>query len=122
MANDGYDSPDHDSSGDSEAPPPEYYAGKGSYTDAENSFAMVASVWWSFTWRFVLIFIVVSFLIGFVMTLASGGNVETAERWGGALSLILAIPISIWSMGKALSCKHKQHRIIFSQAPQERED
>ena len=112
MANDGYDSPDHDSS-DGEAPPPEYYAAKGEQTDAENSLPMVLSVWWSFTWRFIIIFVAASFVIGLVMALVTGGDIARAEQIAGIASTVLALPISIWSLGKALSVKHKNHRIVF---------
>lgn len=84
------------------------------YTDAENSLPMILSVWWSFSWRFVLLFIAASFIIGLILTIVTGGDLLAAERWGGALSLLVGIPISIWSLGKALSCAHKQHRIIFT--------
>lgn len=82
-------------------------------TDAENSFAMIISVWWSFSWRFVLLFLAASFLFGIVITFAVGGDIVMAERWGGYFTLIVTIPISIWSMGKALTRTHKKHRIIF---------
>lgn len=113
MSNDGYDTPDNGNPSDNDGPPPEHYAAKNEQTDAENSLAMVLSVWWSFSWRFVALFVVTSFLIGLVLALATGGDVAAAERWGSVLSLIAAVPISIWSIGKALSTKHKQHRIIF---------
>lgn len=82
-------------------------------TDAEHSFAMIISVWWSFSWRFILLFIAASFLFGIVITFATGGDIAMAERWGGYFTLIVTIPISIWSMGKALTRTHKKHRIIF---------
>ena len=84
------------------------------YTDAESSLAMVMSVWWSFAWRFVLLFLVASFVLGIVITFVTGGDMVVAERWGGYFILIVTIPISIWSMGKALTRTHKQHRIIFT--------
>lgn len=114
MANDGYDSPDHGNSSDGEAPPPEYYAAKGEqHTDAENSLPMVLSVWWSFTWRFIIIFVAASFIIGLIMNIATGGDVVRAEQIGGIIAMVASIPISIWSFGKALSVKHKKNRIIF---------
>lgn len=84
------------------------------HTDAENSLAMVMSVWWSFAWRFVLLFFAASFMLGIVLTFVTGGDVVVAERWGAYFTLIVTIPISIWSMGKALTRTHKQHRIIFT--------
>lgn len=113
MSNDAYDTPDHDNSGDNEAPPPEHYAAK-QQTDAENSLPMVLSVWWSFTWRSGLLFVVASFLVGMIVTIATGGDLVRIEQISGIVTLIIAIPIGIWSMGKALSVKHKGHRIIFT--------
>ncbi|MCL5049814.1 MAG: hypothetical protein M1473_04690 [Firmicutes bacterium] len=119
MANDGYDSPSDDGSTGNDAPPPEYYATNAPQTDAENSIAMVLSVWWSFTWRFVALFLVVSFVVGMILALATGGDVTAAERWGSIISVIAGIPIGIWSIGKALSVKHKGLNIVFIRKPAE---
>lgn len=104
---------DNHSSADysNDAPPPEYYAAKKPRTDAENSFPMILSVWWSFTWRSTLILIVSTIIVSMLLGFAVG--IENMELYMNFIMPFIAIPVSIWSIGKALSVKHKKHRIIF---------
>lgn len=87
-------------------------------TNAENSFAMVASVWWSFVWRFLALSIGINFILtlGFTIVLRDPQQLELVST---IISMLVAIPVSFWSVGAALNKKHRGYKIVFTKLPTE---
>lgn len=75
----------------------------------------ILSIWWSMTWRMVL----VSFLVGLVLGAFGGllafaaGVPELSSFAGGLLGWLGAVPVSVWALKSALSKEHGGYRVVL---------
>ncbi|RUO31977.1 hypothetical protein CWE12_03005 [Aliidiomarina sedimenti] len=94
-------------------PPTDYHAAQPvEQTDADNNLGIVISIWWSFTWRFTVISIVIGLVAGIILGIVSDSP-ESAQNLALISNFVIAIPISIWSLGSALSKHHRGFSVIF---------
>lgn len=82
-------------------------------TNAENSLAMVMSVWWSFVWRFLALSVAIGVVTGLILGVFIQ-DLAALELISTVASMIIAIPVSIWSLGSALNRKHHGYHIVFT--------
>lgn len=96
-----------------QSPPTDYPAEQPvQQTDADNNLGIVLSIWWSFTWRFTVISIVIGLVTGIILGVVSDSP-ESAQNLALITNFVVAIPISIWSLGSALSKHHRGFSVIF---------
>ena len=87
-------------------------------TELEITFGRAARVWWAYTWRAFLIMLAVGVVFGIILTLTH--NQGTLSQPGNRLvtqllALVIAIPIGIWMLKKALCARFREFRIALIQ-------
>ena len=75
------------------------------------TYAEVLPIWWSFTWRALLVGGLAGLVLGGVGGLIAGllGRPEVAGQWGSILGYLVSIPASLWALRAAIN-KHQLNR------------
>ena len=69
---------------------------------------VMISVWWSMTWRWSLGCLIADFILA-ISSRAMGASQDIVDLLTG----ICAVALSIWALGRALECRHKQFSITI---------
>lgn len=73
------------------------------------------AIWWAFAWRAFLFSILAGIVLGFIGGFIVGiaGSPQLGGAIGGIMGFIGSIPVSIWSLQKALSKKYGKFSIVL---------
>lgn len=72
------------------------------------TYGEVLPIWWSMIWRGVLGAAVAGFIAGFIVGFIGAmlGQADAVAFWAGIAGLVVAMPVSLWSMRAAINKHH----------------
>lgn len=83
------------------------------------SFGVSARIWWSITWKTMLVGLFFSFFIGLFVTMvtlvATGGNDNIADISGRICSILATIPITILVIQSCLNANYGKYRVSLTE-------